>query len=265
MGTLPYLSLENVDLEVERIIQKANPTRPKAIVITPTTGSRYLPHAIQSVLSQNFLGVIHLVVVDGSQFLDHALKAASGFDHDRCIILPLPFNTGSSGMNGHRIYASIPLLTNADFVFFLDEDNWMDKDHVGSLIDLLDKDNFDWGYSLRKIYTHDDIYVALDNCESIGPFPPYSNQLKGYRSYVDTNCYAFRRRTIARMAHFWYHPLQADRYFFQEIIKHFPRYSSSNRYTVNYRLKENGPVSPDYIIAGNRHMANKFGTRLPWT
>ena len=261
---MEYVVVEDVYGSVDAIIESYNTGWPRAVVITPTTGGPFLSKAIESVLNQDFAGIIHLIVIDGIEFEQNVLTITSKYNSNKCKVLTLPFNTGRNGMNGHRIYASFPLLINSEYIFFLDEDNWWDVNHASSLIDLLESKQIDWAYSMRKIYTHDEVYVAEDNCESIGNYIPVSSLKKGWPSYVDTNCYAFKRNTIVQVAHFWYHPLRADRHFFHSLLQKFPNYISSKKYTLNYRLKKDGPVSPEYILEGNRYMFNKYKLKLPW-
>lgn len=257
--------VEDVYGTVDRIIRSSHPETPRAVVITPSTGSPFLSKAIQSVLTQDFENIFHLIVIDGIEFEDQVRQVVSRLDGTKCKAVVLPFNTGKNGINGHRIYAAFALLVNAEFIFYLDEDNWWDPDHAGSLIQIFETNHtIDWAYSMRKMYTHDEIYVADDNCESIGLHAPFSNVKKGWPSYVDTNCYAFRRNTIVQAAHYWYHPLRADRYVFYQLTREFPNYACSKKYTVNYRLKMNGPVSPEYVVEGNQYMVTKYGPQLPW-
>jgi hypothetical protein len=256
--------LEDVYGSVDRIIKISRTGSPKAVVLTPSTGSPFLSKAIESVLTQSFEDIIHLIIVDGLPFEQKVRQITSKFGSEKCNTVTLPFNTGRNGMNGHRIYASFPLLVNSDYILFLDEDNWWDSHHAGSLIELLENINVDWAYSMRKIYTHDELYIADDNCESIGMYAPFSNLKRGWPSYVDTNCYVFKRNTIAQTAHHWYHPLRADRHFFHHLARKFPNYISSKKYTVNYRLKKEGPIPPEYILEGNQYMMNKYDSNLPW-
>ncbi|MDJ1473228.1 glycosyltransferase family A protein [Xanthocytophaga flava] len=264
MASANDILINNVYEQVDNIIRTVHSTSPKAVVITPSTGSPYLFKAIESVLAQSFQEILHLIVVDGIEYEQEVRLISSHFNSERCKIVTLPFNTGKKGMNGHRIYASFPLLVNSDYIFFLDEDNWWESDHANSLITLMEFSNIDWAFSMRKIYTYDQVYVADDNCESIGDYTPFSGIKKKWPSYVDTNCYAFKRNTIAQTAHYWYHPLRADRYFFHQLIVNFPKYSSSKMYTLNYRLKKQGPIAPDYILEGNQYMKDKYPCGLPW-
>ena len=87
-------------------------------VITPTIGTKYLQQAIDSVYNQT-IPVEHLIVADGG--FEAELKL-----YNNCNMVFLPENTGRNGWNGHRVYATMPLLSNADYILFLDEDNWFE-------------------------------------------------------------------------------------------------------------------------------------------
>lgn len=164
---------QDAHLSVEKIIQGLQPKFSKAVVLTPTTGRPHLADAIKSVSLQSFQSLVHMLVVDGAQYEDSVREILSHANGERCETCVLPHNTGQHGINGHRIYAAFPLLLNADYILFLDEDNWFELDHVSSLVDALENSGADWAHSMRKIYTHDGVYVADDNCESLGGYRPF--------------------------------------------------------------------------------------------
>lgn len=250
----------NVQGKMDYIIDTFHTDIPKLFVITPTTGDDHLCHAMDSVQNQSYVDLLQIIIVDGAEHESKVKAAVKCFDPEKYRIITLPFNTGKNGINGHRIYSSIPLLLNSQYIMFLDEDNWWDKDHVSSLIELIERDNLDWAYSMRKIFTQEEEYVTNDNCENIGPYPSFSQ----WPNLVDTNCYAFKRSTIAQTAHYWYHPLRADRYFYKHLAELFPNYKSTEQYTVNYRLNESRPPSPNYFLQGNQFMLDKYNYKLPW-
>lgn len=253
-------SFVDVQEKMEQIIRTAHVNLPKLIIITPTTGDKYLSYAIECVQSQSYKNLLQYLIVDGAEYESRVMDITKNFDAEKFRIITLPFNTGKNGINGHRIYASIPLLLNSEYVMFLDEDNWWDEDHVASLIELIENKKLDWAYSLRKIYTQGGKFVTNDNCENIGPYPSFSH----WPNLVDTNCYAFKRSTIAQTAHNWYHPLRADRYFYKHLAEAFPNYKSTGQYTVNYRLNESRPPTPNYFLQGNQFMLEKYNYQLPW-
>jgi glycosyltransferase involved in cell wall biosynthesis len=77
----------------------------KVTVITPTTGSDYLKQNANSVAKQTYENVEHLIVIDGTEFAD---KAYRQLDLETSpTFLTLPYNTGHSQYNGHRIYGSV--------------------------------------------------------------------------------------------------------------------------------------------------------------
>lgn len=163
-------------------------------------------------------------------------------------------------MNGHRIYAAMPFLVNSQYILFLDEDNWYREDHVESLVECIEKNNLSWAYSMRNIFTEKGEFVAPDDCESVGSYPPFS----GHAPLVDTNCYCFKRAELIRSASYWYHPRKADRYFFYHLKRNSPDFMPTGKYTVNYRLKENKPLFPSFFLEGNSIMLRKYKGKLPW-
>ena len=133
------------------------------IVVTPTIGSPKLRDAIDSVLNQTYKNINHLIVIDGSENAVNAYNQIPLQMKDRIGVLTLPYNTGKTGGNfyGHRIYAGIPHLLNADYIFFLDEDNWIDSTHVESLVDTVQ--GYDWAFSLRKIVGQADCVIFISS------------------------------------------------------------------------------------------------------
>ena len=104
---------------------------PLVTIVTATTCTPYLHQNLNSVLAQTYSNIQHLVVVDGKHHLDK-------LDYDIAAdVITLPYATGTEQYNGHRIYAAATYLAKGDFIMYLDEDNWIDPDHVESLVALL--------------------------------------------------------------------------------------------------------------------------------
>lgn len=253
------LDRNNVLSKVENIISQQQETQ-TATIITPTTGSPFLNRAIESVVTQSYVDVLHLIIVDGEQNLADAEKIIEQFDSPKVKQMVIPYNTGKGGMNGHRIYAAIPYLVNSEFIFLLDEDNWFEPNHVSSMIRLMESENLDWTFAMRKVYKENGEFITNDNCESLGDYQCYSR----LPNLVDTNCYGFKRSTLVKSAHYWYHPLRADRYFFHHLKEASPKYKSTGLYSVNYRLTDNRPPSPEFFLAGNQFMEDKYRGKFPW-
>lgn len=220
-------------------------------VITPTVGTKHLQQAVDSVKAQT-IPTEHLIVVDGR--LDNEFKM---YENGTCV--QLQENTGHSGWNGHRIYAAFPLLSGADYILFLDEDNWFEPDHVEQLVNFVKENDLQWAYSLRNIVNQAGEFVTQDNCESLGKwnsvFPPN-------HYFVDTNCYCFKRKYLARYAHnFYTNEFYADRLFFNEISKQLPEFDCNGEHTINYRVRD-GHL--ELHKQGNEYTFNMYKGNYPW-
>lgn len=235
------------------------------IIITPTIGSPKLADAIESVQKQTYGNIKHLLVVDGEQYKSnvHAIIYELGGKSPEVMLLP--YNTGKTGGNfyGHRIYAGIPHLLNADYIFFLDEDNWYESDHVSSLVEVLDRDN-DFAYSLRKIFNPDKTFVADDNCEALGKWPIYFTH--GKEEYlIDTSAFAFNRKFLIKTSQHWHHGWGGDRNYFYNALRYNPKWDTNYKHTLCYRLDGNaGSVNADFFIAGNIAQLKYYKDNLPW-
>jgi glycosyltransferase involved in cell wall biosynthesis len=241
--------------------------KPKTVtVITPTTGSVKLDDAIESVKNQTYKNLQHLIVIDGPEALDNL--------HNNVPLRPTPHrlssyvlheNTGGNGLNGQRIYAAFPHLINSDYIFFLDQDNWYEPNHVESLVALMEQNNLDWAYSLRQIYTADKRYVAHDNCESLGKWPIYFSH-DNPQYLIDTSAFAFRKDFIQRTCHLWHSgPWGEDRRYLHA-VKNVSKWDTTREHTLCYRLDGNpNSVTRDFFIKGNEVMRMKYNNEFPWS
>jgi len=237
------------------------------VVITPTVGSAKLADAVESVANQTYKNLTHLLVVDGAkEYLEQFNKNLVHQDKDNWNLefMFLPYNTGANGFNGQRIYASIPHIVNADYVFFLDEDNWYDPNHVRTLVETIEKNNLDWAYSLRKVYTPDGKYIIDDNCESLGYWPIYFTH-DNPQYLIDTSAFAFTRKFIKQTCHLWHSGAWGeDRRYFYAIRDH-SKWDCSYNHTLCYRV-DNNPKSVDgnFFIEGNKKQSEFYKEGFPW-
>ena len=239
------------------------------VVITPTIGSPKLADAVESVQRQTYGNLEHLIVVDGYDYEDATNKAFrsawqrfpdGSLKSARAMILP--YNTGANGFYGHRIYAGVPHLINADYVFLLDEDNWYEKDHVASLVEVLDRGN-DFAHSLRQIYNPDTSYVCDDNCEALGQWPIYFTH-ENPQYLADTSSFAFERKFLEKTCHLWHSGWGGDRRYFYS-VKDEAKWDTCRKHTLCYRLDGNpGSVDADFFIKGNAEQLNNYNGELPW-
>lgn len=235
----------------------------KVLVITPTTGSEELVDAIYSVKNQTY-ETDHLLICDGKQFTNKVSKIVEDYSYPKLDVCYLPYNTGGNGFYGHRIMAAFGHLIEHDVVLFLDQDNWYSTDHVETMVKLLQKYNYDWVYSLRKVFDKDRKFLLDDNCESLGRWPAWVND----QAYlIDSSCYCFKTDFFRKFGHIWDFGWGADRRFYSIIkdeLKH-KNYACTGKHTLNYRLGGNeGSVTEEFFKQGNEVMRNKYKDSFPW-
>lgn len=230
-------------------------------VITPTIGSDKLADAMESVSSQTYKNIKHLIVIDGHDYTDKAMTICRKYPQSH--VMQLPYNTGANGFYGHRVYAGVPHLINTDYIFFLDEDNWYDPDHVATLVDTLEKNSLAFAYSLRKIYSPDKKFVCDDNCESLGKWPIWFTH-NNPQYLIDTSSFAFRSDFLIQTSHLWHSGWGGDRRYFYSVKDSVP-HDTSGKHTLCYRLDGNpNSVNAEFFEQGNTEQNKIYKGNFPW-
>lgn len=230
-----------------------------AAVIIPTTGRKSLFDASRSVLNQSYRNCDPIIVYDGP-------SASHGYDTDGCF--DLPYNTGANYFNGHRIYAAIPFLLPHDYIFYLDDDNTYEPDHVASCIDLCESRGLDWCFSFRNIY-EGDTFVCRDECESIGKWPVWYNSSF---VHVDTNCFCTKRSVACEIAPLWNRSAVVDgkpvtppdTIIANHLASRYTQFDGTGKFTVNYRLGSDLCPKKEFFLQGNEEIRKQYGGKLPW-
>ena len=231
-----------------------------ALILIPTTGAQVLDDAVRSAIGQTFPETDVWAVIDGPEYASAALAILSSYPQVKHCILPK--NTGKNGWYGHRIYAAFSFLFDHDYIFYLDQDNWFDPDHVASMVSFCMNYKLDWCHSLRKIFDQKGQYICDDDCESLGKWPVYFND---HVHLVDTSTYCIRKDVITKMAAAWYSGWGGDRTFFANIKKYYDKFACTGFATVGYRLDGNPrSVTADFFITGNQVMCQRYPNGFPW-
>ena len=245
-------------------IVETKPEIKSVAIITPTIGTSFFENCAKSVAAQTFPKVSHHVVIDGPQIRDDDVYYDLKPLKYKWKLIRLGENVGKAGGNwyGHRVYAAFSYLVNADAIIFLDEDNWLEPDHVQTLVDVLNRKNVDWAWSFRNIYGKDGEFICQDDCESLGIHPVWNND-QVY--HIDTSSYCVRREVATRVAGAWYGQWGADRQYFTALAEHFPNALPTGRHTLNYRLDGNpNSVTREFFETGNKAMHDRYGDTLPF-
>lgn len=235
---------------------------PVVAVLTPTTGSPKVLSAIGNVSQQDYPFIQHHIVCDGPE----AFEAFNQFDIEpfdpkgNVIVSRLGENVGKNGFYGHRVYASFPHLINADYIAFLDEDNWYERNHISSLMEAIG--NYPFAYSLRSIYSEKGEFLIRDDCESLGKWPIYGNS---DQYLIDTSSYIFKTSFLIQVCSLWHSGWGGDRNFLRLMRENRVDYTTSGKYTLNYRLDGNpNSVTKEFFEKGNAITKTIYGDEYPW-
>jgi glycosyltransferase involved in cell wall biosynthesis len=231
-----------------------------AVVILPTTGTTEVHDAINSVLNQTYPTKCYLIC-DGDQFKGRVKTIADNYLGNKNFkVCYLPENVGANGFYGHRAYAAFSHLVNEDHVLFLDQDCWFEPTHVQNCVELIQKQNLEWSYSLRRIMDKKGNFLCNDDCESLGKWRAWTDT-----NHIDTNSYCIRRDVLIKLASAWHGGWGQDRVFFQTIATHFKNWDCTKEYTVNYKIDGNqGSVTEEFFVKGNHMMDLVHKGKLPW-
>jgi len=219
-------------------------------VVTSTLGRSTLCKAIESVRSQSYEGKVrHYVFAHGWDY--HVKVDILLEDYPYVAGVYLPNNNGGDGFGMAPVFAMAPYVVNEDVIFYLDDDNWYEPDHIESLVSMIEEHNLSWAYSLRKIVDNEGNFICDDNCESLGIIRN-SNQ----QHLVDNSCYVVRTDVARRHSHAWYVPIVSDRSFQSELMRAGLSAGTTGKHSVNYRLSKDGSggMTAEKFIGNNEWM-----------
>jgi glycosyltransferase involved in cell wall biosynthesis len=230
-------------------------------VVTSTQGRGTIRQAIESVRAQTYEGKVrHYVFAHGQP---HHVKVDILLeDYPFVEGVYLPNANGGGGLAMAPVFAAAPYIVDEDVMFFLDDDNWYEPDHIKGLVALIEEQSLAWAYSLRKIVDADGNWICDDNCESLGMHP---NATGHY--LVDNSCYAVRTAIARQHSHAWYVPVVSDRNFQRVLMESKLSAGTTGSHSVNYRLSPDGSggMSKEAFVGNNDYMRYKFGTvSFPW-
>ena len=236
----------------------------KVAVITPTTGTRHLERCIASVQRQSLPCVEHYVVVDGPEH-EYAVRSVAAKYRDKAVlhVVALPVATGRGGWNGHRIYAALPHLVDAQYVAYLDEDNWYSPDHLVHLLQAATDARADGAFSLRNVVDKHGMFVCRDECESLGNLSP--SVLAPDDFFADTSCYLLKTPLAQELGPLWLVRArepgkpEADRAVSAHLFR-ARRMVCSLQHSLNYAAGSSQvSVQPSFFLEGNSRYRYRFG------
>ena len=224
-------------------------------VVTSTQGRPTITKAIQSVQDQTRKAT-HYVFIHGSEYSDKATPHLA----DDTVAVHLPRANGGGGYGMAPVYALAPFAITEDIICYLDDDNWYEPDHIESLVEMIEKHNLGWAYSLRKIVDNEGNLICEDNCESLGCIPNSHQQY-----LVDNSCYVVRTDVARKHSHAWYVPIISDRNFQAELMRAKHPAGTTGKYSMNYRLSKDGSggMTAEKFLGNNEWMKHNRPD-FPW-
>lgn len=234
----------------------------RVAVITSTIGRPELRQCIESVKAQTYPAE-HYIFVNGrerrgpaqSVLLDFAGQVSPFF---------LPDETGDYGHGPSMagVFAAAPFLTSADWIFYLDDDNFYDPNHVASIMAMVEENALGWAYSLRRWVAKDGSPICDDDWGSIG----HGVAIGIEQNLVDNSCYAISRPLAQRLALAWTAaPRVADRCMFIALKESGVRAGCTGLSTVNYRIGTGtAQFTPENIIETAEMVRETMPNGFPW-
>jgi hypothetical protein len=235
---------------------------PTISVITSSIGRPELRRCIESVKEQT-VKCRHYVYVNGLKWMLPAHEIIQEFPHINAMYLPEETGDCGYGHSMSGVFAAAPFLTESDFIFYLNDDDFYDSNHVESLVCLMQDEKLGWAYSLRRFVDIRGNPVCEDDWDSLGYWP---NAFDDNSFLVDNSCYAMRRSTARAVATHWTQDSRiADRLVLRE-LKHLGLpYGCSGISTVNYRLGTGTATAPEALYHEcARRARNGFPEGFPW-
>ena len=226
-----------------------------AAVVTVTKGRPELDKCIASVQAQTY-PVQHYLLYDNGMLPRLLLQK-----NQQVCVFPTPI--AMPDKDGRRWLAAVPHLINEDVIFFCNDDDWFDTDHVESLMQIIQRGN-DWAYSLRKIHDKDGNFLFNDRCEALGDLHEDWNN-KGC-NFVDWCMWGMRTEKLKGISAILGMPgFGSDREFYRVAKQMFPKYQTTKKHSFNFRLGGNpGSVTKEFFDAGHKFMTEKYGETMPW-
>lgn len=241
-------------------------------IITATTGNPILAKNIESVRNQTYDNIQHIIVVDGyDRFGDvNPILGRARFpcpDPLKETIFQLPYSVGKDRWNGHRMYAAGTYLCEGEYVMYLDEDNFLEPNHVEECMKTIESGK-DWTFSFRKIVDKEGTFICNDDCESLGS---WASVLDARDFFIDVNCYFLPKLLAVHVTPIWYRKArepgvaEVDRVLCPTLRQIAPNNKGTHKYTVNYTVGNTQlSVQDNFFLRGNKIMLDRFNGKLPW-
>lgn len=164
-------------------------------VITPTLGRRSILRLLGSLQKQD-VKILHLIMWDQKRCVD-------GLSPDDCIFKEYHSENYQSYhyVIQHPVYGiSRPdnylrslgiIMTTTDFITQIDDDCWLEEGWLSRAINWIREKELNYAFCQRNLWENEDIFLGIDNYESIGIKNQFGYHLMETNSIVFTKKIAF--------------------------------------------------------------------------
>jgi glycosyltransferase involved in cell wall biosynthesis len=209
----------------------------KILVCLPTYHSNleWIQRSVDSLKKQTYSDFDCFIVKDGCRSATdinnckecenckQTIDFCNSISDERFKFFVLPVCCGAAGW-GPRNFAIMN--TNHEFISYLDDDNWLEPDHIESLYSLFENNDIDMAYTGTRLYD-----CAMNKIgERVHPFPPKPG-------YIDTSEMMHRRKLINIYGGWRYVPKCND----WDIVSRWKdvKWAHTNKITLNFYVREN--------------------------
>ena len=160
------------------------------------------------------------------------------------------------------VFSGVSFLTRADWVFFLDDDNFYDPNHISSIMSMVKEHGLHWAYSLRRYVDKEGQPIADDNWCSLGYWPVIADTRY---NLIDNSCYAVSLNLAKACSLAWTDaPYVGDRCFFRALHNTKTRVGCTGLSTVNYRVGTGSGADPSELLISAEKAKKLYPGGFPW-
>ncbi len=161
--------------------------------------AKFLPQLLESVINQNYLGNIYIVISDDAsndgskEIIEEFAKRIrfAGLHNRRIYSCIQPKNLGGDGRGNYKnLFETIPDLINPDFITMIDGDDWLYTDRFAKQIEYIQQNNLDACHSDTDHYFEDGSlrtknFWAANGCYIFNPMT-FESQCQNNRIFTNT-------------------------------------------------------------------------------